>query len=95
MTNYKSTVNELQKLGEVISYLPSERDLSGQHKQAKDSFEQLKAKMADLESKNAEEENEELKDQISVISSSMAEQVNIIKQLEDRSSYAIITITLF
>lgn len=94
LTNYKSTVNELQKLGDVDGYLPTERDLSSQHKQAKDILEQLKAKKADLESKLAQEENEEVEAQLGAVNSSVAEQVNTIKQLEDRSVYGIIIITL-
>jgi len=87
-------VNELQQLGVVVSRVPVNQDLSVRHKQARESIEQLMAKKQELESKLAGEDNAELQKQLSAVNANLADQVNLIKQLETRSTYTIISITL-
>lgn len=93
-SHYKAAVNELQKLGQVISYLPVEQDLSAQHKQLKASIEQLRAQKADLEAKLAEGDNSELQKQLDRVNDDLAGQIKQIQQIEARSNYSIIDITL-
>ncbi|MEW6065061.1 MAG: DUF4349 domain-containing protein [Bacillota bacterium] len=93
-SNYHQVIGSLQNLGDVITYLPTEKDLSAQHKEATEKMEQLKSKQAELQANMTEEPNPELQSQLAEVNASLEEKISAIKQLEERSSFCLITITL-
>lgn len=93
-SSYHQVISSLQNLGDVITYLPTEKDLSAQHKETTQKMEQLRSKQAELQANMAEEPNPELQSQLAEVNASLEEKISAIKQLEDRSSFCLITITL-
>ncbi len=92
---FKSAENQLMSLGVVISYLPTEKDLSDQHGEIKKNIEQLQAKVGELKGKlAAEEANQELEKQLRDAENDLNQQIKTIQGLEERSTYGIINITL-
>lgn len=93
-SSYHSVIGSLQNLGTVITYLPNEKDLSAQHKEATEKMQQLQSRQAELEEKLTEGANPELQSRLLEVKASLEEKITAIKQLEDRSSYCLVTITL-
>lgn len=91
---HQSVVAALQRLGEVVSYLPSEKDLSGKHKQAVADLEQLKAQHSELIKKLEAGSDSVLQQQLADISTSINEQIKLIQQIEEQCNYAIINLTI-
>ncbi|ABO50795.1 putative transmembrane anti-sigma factor [Desulforamulus reducens MI-1] len=92
--SYGIVSSSLQKLGAVVNYLPVEKDLSVQHKQATEILTTLKQRQAELEQRVTEVADDQLQQQLAQVNASLAEQVNVIKQIEERSTYCLITVTL-
>lgn len=90
----KSVDAQLQALGVVISYLPVETDLSDQHQQAKETIKQLQDKVVELNGKLAEGANQQLENELQAAQTDLNQQIKAIKQLEERSTYGIINLTL-
>ncbi|WP_333870754.1 zf-HC2 domain-containing protein [Desulforamulus putei] len=93
-SSYQQAIGSLQSLGNVVTYLPSEKDLSVTHKEAREKMRQLKARQTELEAKLTEGLSADLQKQLAEVNASLEEQIETIKQLEDRSSYCLITVTL-
>ncbi|CCO08535.1 zf-HC2 domain-containing protein [Desulforamulus hydrothermalis] len=85
---------QLKALGEVITDMPVERDLSAQHKQAVALLEQLQAQQADLAAQTAAKDDPATAEQLTNLNHAISQQIKLIKQLEDQSNYTIINLTL-
>lgn len=92
--NARQAEGQYEALGQVITDMPTERDLSGQHKQAVDALEQLKAQQAALQDKYNQEKDAELEKQLATLNAAIQQQVSLIQQIEQQSNYTFITITL-
>ena len=92
--SFEQVMGALQKLGGVLSYLPTEKDLSVQHQTAKAELERLKAEQGELQSKLASEPSEELERQLYDLNQAILKQIDAMKQLEDRTTYCLVNITL-
>lgn len=92
--NYEQVIGALHKLGGVIAYLPTEKDLSVQHQAAKAELERLKAEQGELQGKLANEPSKELENQLNDVNQALLKQIDILKQLEDRATYCLININL-
>lgn len=94
-TNHsRSAENQLKALGEVVTDMPSERDLSIQHKNAVDALEQLQAQQTELANQLADKEDPALENQLANMNAAINQQIKLIQQIEEQSKDAIITITL-
>ncbi|MCL4441245.1 MAG: zf-HC2 domain-containing protein [Firmicutes bacterium] len=90
----RAVENQLKALGEVVTDMPTVRDLSSQHRHAVDVLEQLKAEQTKLANKLAEKEDPALEDQLASITAAMTQQIKLIQQIEEQCSDSTITITL-
>lgn len=91
---FSNVIGSLQQLGTVLTYLPAEKDLSNAHQEAKQKLEQLRQSEENLRAKLAEDPDDQVKKELSQVNAQMQEQINVMKELEDRSTYSIITIIL-
>ncbi|AQS59696.1 zf-HC2 domain-containing protein [Desulforamulus ferrireducens] len=93
--NYEQVIGALKKLGSVISYLPTEKDLSVQHQTAKAELERLKAEQEVLlQSKLTNETNQEWENQLKEVNQALLKQIEVMKLLEERANYCLINIHL-
>ncbi|MEG6521490.1 zf-HC2 domain-containing protein [Desulfotomaculum sp. 1211_IL3151] len=93
-SSYGTIIHSLQGLGAVVSFLPVEKDLSIQHKGAAERLAGLKQQQTELEQQYSEEPANLLAQQLEQVNHDMAEQVKVIKQIEERSNYSLITVTI-
>lgn len=94
VSNYQTVIKGLQNLGEVVSYLPTERDLSNQHKQCVDLIEQLKEQRSELEEKLGTTPDPTKETELAQVDAKLNQQVKLAQQIEEQSLYAIINITI-
>lgn len=92
--SYGTISNSLQRVGLVVTFLPVEKDLSIQHKEATEVLGALKQKQSELEQQLTENPNERLSQQLEQVNNDLTEQVNVIKQIEKRSTYSLLTLTI-
>ncbi|GAB6180308.1 hypothetical protein JCM14036_16270 [Desulfotomaculum defluvii] len=92
--SYGTICSSLQKVGAVVTFLPLEKDLSTQHKEATECLIILKQKQAELEQQLTENPNDMLSQQLEQINNDLIEQINVIKQIEERSTYSLITLII-
>lgn len=85
---------QLKAQGQVITDMPSERDLSNQHQQAVSALEQLKTEQTNLQQKVEEQADAATEQQLAIINTAISQQIKLIKNLEQQSNYSIITITI-
>ncbi|GAB6179051.1 zf-HC2 domain-containing protein [Desulfotomaculum defluvii] len=85
---------QLKALGQVITDMPSERDLSNQHQQAVSALEQLKAEQANLQQKVAEQADPETEEQLAILTTAISQQIKLIQNLEQQSNYSIINLAI-
>lgn len=90
-----SVIGALQQLGTMTTYLPTEKDLSNVHQEAKQKLEQLRQREEDLQVKLTAGQDDQVEKELSEVNAQMQGQINVIKDLEDRSTYSIITINLY
>lgn len=86
--------SQIKALGEVVTDMPSERDLSSQHKQAVNALEQLQAQQTDLANQLVEKEDPALEDRLAKINAVVSQQIKLIQQIEEQCRDSMITITL-
>ncbi|SHK97840.1 zf-HC2 domain-containing protein [Desulforamulus aeronauticus] len=92
--SFERVIGALQKLGGVLSYLPTEKDVSVQHQTAKAELERLKAEQGELQTKLTSEPSQELERQLADLNQALLKQIDTMKQLEDRTNHCLINITL-
>lgn len=85
---------QLKTLGQVVTDMPAERDLSNQHQQAVSALEQLKAEQVNLQQQVEEQADAEVEQQLVIINTAISQQIKVIQNLEQQSNYAIINITI-
>ncbi|MEG6521338.1 zf-HC2 domain-containing protein [Desulfotomaculum sp. 1211_IL3151] len=85
---------QLKSLGQVITDMPSERDLSNQHQQAVSALEQLQTEQASLQQQVEEQADAEAEQQLAMINTAISQQIKLIQNLEQQSNYSIITIAI-
>lgn len=86
--------SQLKALGSVITDMPTDKDLSGRHKQAATTLAQLKEQKDQLENKLLENATPEEEKQLAAVTAKMDQQVQLIQQLEEQAKFAEIAITL-
>ncbi len=92
--SFERVIGALQKLGGVLSYLPTEKDVSAQHQTAKAELERLKTEQGVLQTKLTSESSQELERQLADLNQALLKQIDTMKQLEDRTNHCLINITL-
>ncbi|ABO48590.1 putative transmembrane anti-sigma factor [Desulforamulus reducens MI-1] len=90
----RSVESQLKQLGQVITDMPSERDLSGQHEQAVNALEQLKVQQSDLQKQLSEQSDPGLEQQLANLTTVINQQIGLIQRLEQQSNYSVITVTI-
>lgn len=91
---FGQTISSLQQLGTVITYLPTEQDLSEEHQQASQRLAQLDQREEELRAQLAKDADAAVEQELAAVQDSLAEQVRVIKKLEQRSAQSLITIQL-
>lgn len=92
--NARSAEGEFKMLGQVVTDMPAERDLSAQHSQAVTALEQIKAQHAELQQKYQETQDPELEKELTALSNAVQQQIDLLQQIERQSNYANLTLTL-
>ncbi|SHK33267.1 zf-HC2 domain-containing protein [Desulforamulus aeronauticus] len=85
---------QLKALGTVVTDMPTDKDLSGQHKQAVTVLDRLKEQKDQLEKKLVENAEPEVETQLATVNASIDQQIQVIQQLENLGKYAEIAIIL-
>lgn len=85
--------SQLKALGVVITHMPTDKDLSGQHKQAVATLDQLKEQKDQLENQLAEN-TPEVEEQLNAVAAKIEQQIRLLQQLEEQGKFAEIAITL-
>ena len=68
--------------------------MSNEHQYEKQQMEQLRKQEKELRAKLNGDQSEQLEKELAEVNASLQEQINVMKKLEERNTYSVITINL-